>query len=81
MIAAAIAAWVFVKRWWPLVLAGAVIVAVGLIYWFGKRAGLTEAQLDGLRRTVETQRRIIDADARGPRTADDAARRMRDGTF
>lgn len=70
-----------IKRWWPLILAGAVIVAVGAIYFLGRRAGLSEAQLAGLKRTVETQRRITDADAAGPRTANDAARRMRDGSF
>ena len=81
MIGWAIGAVTFVKRWWPLVLAGAVIVAVGVIYFLGRRAGLSEAQLAGLKRTIETQRRITDADANGPRTADDASERMRRGDF
>lgn len=71
----------FLKRWWPLVLAGAVIIAVGAIYIIGRRAGLSEAQLAGLKRTIDTQRRITNADAAGPRDAGDVAERLRRRDF
>jgi hypothetical protein len=56
--------------------AAAVLLLV-LVFREGKQAGKTE----DLERTVKTQERINDADARGPRTPDDVDKRLRDGHF
>jgi len=56
------------------------VVALGTVVWVyeeGKDAG----QVDDLKATTETQRRIDDADAHGPRTPDDVDKRLRDGRF
>jgi hypothetical protein len=56
------------------------VVALGAIVWVyeeGKDAG----HVDDLKATTETQRRIDDADAHGPRTPDDVDKRLRDGRF
>jgi hypothetical protein len=59
----------------------AVLASVGAIYLEGRSAGGKAARLDQLERTNETQRRIDDADATGPRTPDAVDRRLRDGSF
>ncbi len=55
----------------------------GLVLLVGKlmSAGAAKERGKQMEETVETQRRIQDADAAGPRTADDVDRRLRDGTF
>jgi hypothetical protein len=61
------------------------VVAVGGIAFFiydeGKDAGQTGVRVEQLEKTNETQRKIEDADAHGPRTPDDVDRRLRDGSF
>lgn len=61
-----------------------VVVAAGGAFWIyeeGKGSGKTEVRVEQLEKTNETQRKIEDADARGPRTPDDVDRRLRDGSF
>ena len=60
------------------------VVAVGAILWIyeeGKEAGGDAVRADSIEKTIETQRRIDDAEARGPRTPDDVDQRLRDGKF
>ena len=59
----------------------AVLVAVGVIYFQGRSAGGSAIRVEQLERTNETQRKIDDADARGPRTPGDVDQRLRDGRF
>jgi len=59
----------------------AVLVAVGVIYFQGRSAGESAIRVEQLERTNETQRKIDDADARGPRTPGDVDQRLRDGRF
>jgi len=62
----------------------AVVAAGGIalfIYDEGKDSGETGVRVEQLEKTNETQRKIDDADARGPRTPDDVDRRLRDGSF
>lgn len=69
-------------RLWLIV--GAVVAAiavVGLIYFEGRSAGGNAARVGRLEQTNDTQRRINDADATGPRTPDAVDRRLRDGSF
>lgn len=56
-----------------LVLLGAVLKLIGI--------GRSQERGAQAQRTVETQKRITDADAAGPRTADDVDKRLHDGTF
>lgn len=68
----------------PWLIVGAVvatIAAVGLIYFEGRSAGGHAERVDRLEQTNETQRRINDADATGPRTPDAVDQRLRDGRF
>lgn len=64
---------------WYLALAGAAaaVLLLMLVFHKGEQAG----GADDLKASVETQRRIEDADAHGPRTADDVDKRLRDGSF
>lgn len=66
-----------------LKLIGAVLLAAipVIAYFAGRSAGGTAERARQQRATLDALRRIQDADASGPRTADDAARRMRDGSF
>ena len=61
------------------------VVAAGGIAFFvydkGHDSGSTEVRAEQLEKTNETQRKIEDADAHGPRTPDDVDRRLRDGRF
>jgi hypothetical protein len=69
-------------RFW--LVAGAVAAAVasaGALYLEGRSAGGKAARVGQLERTLETQRRIDDADATGPRTPDAVDKRLRDGSF
>ena len=56
-------------------------LAVWSAYRAGKREGEMKSDLRHATKGAETQRRMNDADSRGPRTGNDAADRMRDGTF
>lgn len=56
---------------------GAVVIVLARAFGAGRAAEKAAQQ----ERTIETQRRIQDADARGPRTADDVDKRLRDGSF
>ncbi len=67
--------------WQKVILAAALIGAVVLVLARVFGAGKAAQRFEQLQDTVETQRRIQDADAAGPRTADDVDRRLRDGTF
>jgi hypothetical protein len=60
-----------------LAAAAAALVLLVLVFHEGRQAGKAE----DLERTVKTQERIKDADARGPRTPDDVDLRLRDGRF
>ena len=64
---------------WYLALAGAAAAVLLLMLAFHK--GEQAGRAVDLKASVETQRRIEDADARGPRTADDVDKRLRDGSF
>ena len=62
----------------------AVVAAGGialLMYDKGRDSGSSEVRVEQLEKTNETQRKIEDADAHGPRTPDDVDRRLRDGRF
>ena len=62
----------------------AAVAALGIAGWIyleGRSTGGNAIRVDQLERTNETQRRITDADAHGPRTPDDVDRRLRDGSF
>lgn len=66
---------------WKLAI-GATLVTMALgAMWWAFAEGKDAARTDSLGKTIETQRSITDADARGPRTPDDVDRRLRDGTF
>jgi hypothetical protein len=60
--------------------ASVAMAAAGAAWWFYD-AGGDAVRVDHLNRTLETQRRIDDADAHGPRTPDDVDQRLRDGKF
>jgi hypothetical protein len=47
----------------------------------GERAGRLVEQLDSMEKTNDAQRRMLEAAARGPRSRDDLAERLRDGRF
>ena len=55
----------------------AALLLVLFIYHKGELAG----KADDLKATTETQKRIDDADATGPRTPGDVDKRLRDGRF
>jgi hypothetical protein len=59
----------------------ALLVVVGVIYFQSRNAGGSAVRVEQLERTNETQRKIDDADARGPRTPGDVDQRLRDGRF
>jgi hypothetical protein len=64
-----------------LIVAVAAIGAVVLVLARAFGAGKAAERSEELQRTVEIQKRITDADAAGPRTADDVDKRLSDGTF
>lgn len=65
------------RAWLALAAAIAVLAAAWWLYDEGRDAG----RADSLRGTIDTQRKINDADALGPRTPDDVDKRLRDGRF
>lgn len=66
-----------------LKLIGAVLLAAipVVAYFFGRSAGGTAERARQQRATLDALRRITDADANGPRDADDAVDRLRRGDF
>jgi hypothetical protein len=56
------------------------LLAAGTAWWLYDHGGEVERGRQATR-TIERQKDITDADARGPRTPDDVDRRLRDGTF
>lgn len=60
-----------------LIGAAAAALLLMLVFHKGEQAG----KADDLRSTIKIQERINDADAHGPRTADDVDKRLRDGSF
>lgn len=60
-----------------VVLAGAAVYVTGAL----RQAGRDAERADQNAKTLETQEKINDADARGPRTPDAVDRRLRDGKF
>ena len=56
---------------------GLVLLACLRLIGIGRKA----ERADQIQRNAETQERITNADARGPRTASDVDRRLSDGTF
>ena len=72
----------FLAGIWAKVVFGAVFVgllALACLRLIG--IGRKAERADQLQRNAETQERITNADARGPRTASDVDRRLSDGTF
>lgn len=62
----------------------AIVAAGGVAFYIydeGRDSGSTAVRVEHLEKTNETQRKIEDADAHGPRTPDDVDRRLRDGRF
>lgn len=66
---------------WKVVIGAALLTMVLGAMWWSFGEGKDAARSDTLKKIFETQRSIIDADARGPRTSDDVERRLRDGSF
>lgn len=67
---------------WLKIIGAVLLAAIPVVaYFFGRSAGGTAERERQQKATLDALRRIQDADANGPRTADDAAKRMRDGTF
>lgn len=67
---------------WAKIVFGAVfvgLIALACLRLIG--IGRKAERADQLQRNAETQERITNADARGPRTASDVDRRLSDGTF
>lgn len=65
-------------RWLaPVAAALASVVLLMIVFHKGEQAG----KADDFKATIETQKRIDDADAHGPRTPDDVDKRLRDGRF
>lgn len=56
------------------------VLLAGAAWWLYDAGGDAERGRSA-EKTIETQRSITDADARGPRTPDDVDRRLRDGSF
>lgn len=67
--------------WGKLAAAGAIMAGVLLAIAKLKKAGLDEARAETAAATLATERRMRDANAAGPHTATDVAKRLRDGTF
>jgi hypothetical protein len=69
------------KVWPKVLLVGAFIglVLLGVLKLLG--AGRAQEKAAQAQRNDETRRRMEDAEARGPRTADDVDQRLRDGQF
>lgn len=69
-------------------IAAAVVVAVTAallyrahVYDSGVSAGSAQTQIVVQQKTIEVQRKINDAESKGPRTRDDAINRLDAGTF
>lgn len=64
---------------------GAIVLAVLLFLLSlrrsGERAGRLAERLETAEKSYDTQRRMLEAAARRPRTRDDLAERLRDGQF
>jgi hypothetical protein len=60
-----------------LIGAAAIVLLLMFVFHKGEQAG----KADDLKTTVETQKRIDDADAKGPRTSGDVDKRLKDGRF
>lgn len=60
-----------------LLLAGAAVYVTSTL----RQGGRDAERADQNARTIKTQEKINDADARGPRTPDAVDRRLRDGKF
>lgn len=67
--------------WGKLAAAGAIVTGVLLAMARLKKAGKDEARAETAAATLATERRMRDANAAGPHTADDVDRRLRDGGF
>ena len=65
----------------PLLKAIGQAVAIWSAYRTGKREGVLQEDLRQAQVGQATQKRMNDADSRGPRTGGDAADRMSSGTF
>lgn len=59
---------------------GVAILTVGVLWWTFDQGKKAQLGADN-KATVETQGRINDADAHGPRTPADVGDRLRDGRF
>lgn len=70
---------------WASLLAGLVSIFNRLTEYFARqqdrKAGADAEKVKAAERAAETRKEMEHADARGPRTGGDAAKRMRDGTF
>lgn len=67
---------------WKWVAGAALAVGAFLLVMARERSiGRAQERAAQDRRTAEKQKEIDDADARGPRTADDVADRLRNGRF
>lgn len=67
--------------WSKVAFAGAFVGLVLLVVFRLIGIGRKQERADQLQRNAKAQERITDADARGPRNADDVDRRLSDGTF
>lgn len=67
--------------WKYLAAAGAILVGALVLIGQLMGAGRAQERADQAARNQATRRRMEDAEARGPRTADDVDRRLRDGSF
>ena len=67
--------------WGKLAAAGTIVAGVLLAMSRLKKAGKDEARAETAAATLATERRMRDANAAGPHTADDVDQRLRDGKF
>jgi hypothetical protein len=73
-------------KWGGLALLGLALV-VGALWYAGhlrsegKKEGAAETTVIVQQKTIEVQRKINDAESKGPRTKSDAELRLRAGTF
>ncbi len=69
---------------YPLLAALTLAVITGFAIWLGLRAarkqGEAEREVHDVNASFDAAQRMQDADAAGPRTVDDAVKRLRDGT-
>ena len=60
------------------------VAGAGMIAWIffsGKKAGEQAAKIEGLVRSLDTYKRMQDAEARSARSPGDLDKRLRDGKF